>query len=89
MRTTFVAIAAAAAVGFVGLQPAKASNAPWCAVTNYGNGSMYWDCQYSSIEQCRPNVLAGNRGWCNPNPYFVQYAAAPNKHSRKRHARSQ
>ena len=89
MRTIFVAISAVAAVGFFGLQSAEAYNAPWCAVTNYGNGSMYWDCQYSSIEQCRPNVLAGNRGWCNPNPYFVPYAGTPNKHYRKRHARSQ
>ena len=89
MRKILGAIAAAAVVGFVGLQSAKAYTAPWCAVTNYGNGSMYWDCQYSSIEQCRPNVLAGNRGWCNPNPDFVAYAAAPNKHSRRRHARPQ
>jgi hypothetical protein len=42
MRTIFVAIAVAA-VGFVGLQSAKAYTAPWCAVINYGNGSMYWD----------------------------------------------
>ena len=89
MRTIFVAIVAITAVGSVGLQSAKAYTAPWCAVMNYGNGSMYWDCQYSSIEQCRPNILGGNRGWCNPNPYFVPYADAPNKHYRKRHARSQ
>jgi len=89
MRTTFVAIAAVAAVGFVGLWSAEAYNAPWCAVTNHGNGSMYWDRQYSSIEQCRPFVLAGNRGWCNPNPYFVPYAGAPNKYHRKRHVHSQ
>jgi hypothetical protein len=89
MRTTLVAVAAVAAAGFVGPQAANAYTAPWCAVTNYGNGSMYWDCQYSSIEQCQPNVLAGNRGWCNLNPYFVPYASAPQKHYRKRHARSQ
>ena len=88
MRTILVAIVAAAAVGLVGLQPAKAYTAPWCAVTNYGNGSMYWDCQYSSIEQCRPNVLAGNRGWCNPNLYFVPNGTSANKHYRKRQARS-
>ncbi len=89
MRTIFVAIVAIAAVGPIGLQSAKAYTAPWCAVMNYGNGSMYWDCQYSSIEQCRPSILAGNRGWCNPNPYFVAYAAAPNRHYRKRHAHPQ
>ena len=50
-----------------GQHPAKAYEAPWCAVISDG----YWDCQYRSIEECRPNVLAGNRGWCNPSPYYV------------------
>jgi hypothetical protein len=47
-----------------GLQPAAAqyyASAPWCAVIELGPGSVYWDCQYRSIEECRPNVLAGNR----------------------------
>ena len=50
--------------------PAAAYEAPWCAVLGMGKG-VYWDCQYATFEACRPNVLAGNRGWCNPNPYFV------------------
>jgi len=49
---------------FLGQQPAKAYETPWCAVISEG----YWDCQYRSIEECRPNVLAGNRGFCNLNP---------------------
>jgi len=69
-------------------QPA-AAEPPWCAVIQNSTESVYWDCQYNSIETCRQTVLAGNRGWCNPNPYFVPNAAAPNKHYRKRHARSQ
>ena len=30
-------------------------------------GSVYWDCQYHSFEDCyrRGNILAGNRGFCN------------------------
>jgi hypothetical protein len=84
----FAAVTALASLAF-GPEPVAAYEAPWCAVIATGNGNDHWDCQYSSIEQCRPNVLAGNRGWCNPNPYFVPYAAAPNKHYRKRHARSQ
>lgn len=43
-------------------------DAPWCAVISLGPGSIYWDCQYRTIEECVPNVLAGNRGFCNPNP---------------------
>ena len=68
-RLILATIAALAGV-FATLQPAKAQ-APWCAVITIGEDSVYWDCRYSSIEQCRPNVLAGNRGFCNPNPYFA------------------
>lgn len=39
-------------------------------------------------EECRPNVLAGNRGWCNPNPYYVTGPKEP-KRPRKRSARPQ
>jgi hypothetical protein len=53
------------------------SQAPWCAVLNMGTGDVFWDCHYSSIAECRPTVLAGNRGWCNPNPYFVGYYGPP------------
>jgi uncharacterized protein DUF3551 len=86
VRMIFAAVVALAAVVF-GLQPAKAYEAPWCAVINTGL-DVHWDCQYRSIEECRPNVLAGNRGWCNPNPYFVNN---PTEHRRsaKRHARPQ
>jgi hypothetical protein len=71
------------------LQPAAAAEAPWCAVIQNSTESVYWDCQYNSIEECRATVLAGNRGWCNPSPYFVPHGAVTNKHYRKRHARSQ
>jgi hypothetical protein len=81
-----------AAVSFASLAlsplPASAEyhEAAWCAVLGIGKG-VHWDCQYRSFEECRPNVLAGNRGWCNPNPYFVADAAATH-HVRKRHART-
>jgi len=47
------------------VQPAAAAEAPWCAVLQNSTESVYWDCQYGSIEQCRQTVLAGNRGWCH------------------------
>jgi hypothetical protein len=83
-------IFAAAALAFLTfcLQPAAdAYEAPWCAVLGMGKG-VYWDCQYRSFEACRPNVLAGNRGWCNPNPYFVSNGPTSHQYYR-RHARSQ
>jgi hypothetical protein len=44
-----------------------ADNAPWCAVFSVGNGD-YWDCRYATIEACREQAIAGNRGYCNNNP---------------------
>ena len=87
MTRLILATIAALAIGLAGLQPAKAQ-APWCAVITIGEDSVYWDCRYSSIEQCRPNVLAGNRGFCNPNPYYAANAAEPRR-SAKRRARPQ
>ena len=89
--TRFILAAIAALVGvIVGLQPAQAYEAPWCAVVESGTGSVYWDCQYHSFEDCyrRGNILAGNRGFCNPSPYYVANAT---EHSRsaKRRARPQ
>ena len=75
-----------------GLQPAAADyyGAPWCAVIAMGDGDMQWDCEYRSVEDCRPNVLAGNRGWCNPNPSFVAAnVSAERRHHRKHRARPQ
>jgi Protein of unknown function (DUF3551) len=86
VRMVFAAVVALAAV-VVGLQWARAYEAPWCAVINTGP-YVHWDCQYQSLEQCYPTVLADNRGFCNPSPYFV---ANPTEHRRsaKRHARPQ
>jgi hypothetical protein len=59
--------------------PAQAAEAPWCAVVNMGFGGVYWDCQYATIEACVPNVLAGNRGVCNPNPAYNGPIEAPRR----------
>jgi hypothetical protein len=71
--TKIAIIAAGLAVGSMFDAPAgKASgDAPWCAVTEIGDGDGAWDCQYQTVEECVPRVLAGNRGHCNPNPYAV------------------
>ena len=90
--THMIFVAAALASLAFGLQPAAADYyaAPWCAVIAMGDGDMQWDCEYRSVEECRPNVLAGNRGWCNPNPYFVASDPSPERgRYHKRHARPQ
>jgi hypothetical protein len=64
----------------------RAAEAPWCAVVSNGPGSVYWDCQYRSIEECRPNVIAGNRGFCNQNPRWEGWyapAEPPRRHGRR------
>ena len=88
IRIILAAVATVAAVLVFGLQPAAAYKAPWCAVISLGTGSVYWDCQYRSFEECyrEGNVLAGNRGFCNPSPYYVA-PTAEHKQLRKRHAR--
>jgi len=74
-RITLIATAFAGVI--VSLQPAQAYNAPWCAMIETGTGGSYWDCQYSSFEDCyrRGNILAGNRGFCNPSPYYAPGSA--------------
>jgi len=89
--TRFLLGAAAlmAAVSFIS-EPARAQvgNAPWCAVISVGSGSVYWDCHYWSVEACVPNVLAGNRGFCNHNPAYEGPPVRPRvPHHRKRHVR--
>jgi hypothetical protein len=83
MRILPILGAVIAAIAFAGT-PAKAIEGPWCAVISLGTGAIYEDCHYWSFEDCRPNVLAGNRGFCNPNPRWVGPAPAP-KHMRSRH----
>jgi hypothetical protein len=39
-------------------------------VISPGTGDVHWDCQYNTVEACVPNVLAGNRGFCELNPYY-------------------
>jgi hypothetical protein len=87
IRTILVA---AAALASVSLSPGhvEGAQAPWCAVIEVARGSVYWDCQYRSFEDCyrRGNILAGNRGFCNPSPYYVA-GSAEQRQTRKRRAR--
>ena len=79
---------AAVVLASVSVGHTDASEAPWCAVISTSKESVYWDCQYRSFEECysKGNILAGNRGFCNPSPYYV---APPTEHRqpRKRRAR--
>jgi hypothetical protein len=65
LRLTFAAAACFDAPAAV----ASGGNAPWCAVIDYGDGGVSWECVYRSFDECYPNVIAGNKGSCNVNPY--------------------
>ena len=60
----------AAAAAFGGGSARAYDNAPWCAVYDMGDAGDHWVCEYRSIEDCRPHILAGNRGFCSPSPYY-------------------
>ena len=83
IRIILATVVVAAVLSFDG-RPARAYEAPWCAVIDIGPGGTYWDCQYRSLEACVPNTVAGNRGFCNPNP---AYSGPPPKARRKHQAR--
>ena len=89
MPRLLLSLAAIMAVLSVDFSPVQAQigEGPWCAVVSLGKGFVHWDCRYRTIEECVPNVLAGNRGFCNNNPRWEPPAVRPRVHHRKRHAR--
>ena len=66
-------LAAAAALVLCGMRDGNAyyGNGPWCAMQSIGHGTITENCSMMSFEQCRLEVVAGNRGWCQPNPRFA------------------
>ena len=86
MIRILLAAAVLAGAAALDLRPAQAAEAPWCAVISLGQGDDYWDCQYRSLEECVPHVLAGNRGVCNENPRYTGQSKPTHRARRKRHA---
>jgi len=85
MRILPIAAIVIAAISF-DTRPVSAQEGPWCAFIAVGTGAVYEDCQYYSFEACRPHVLAGNRGFCNPNPRWVEPVPRPRvRHERRVH----
>jgi hypothetical protein len=81
-----IGITALAVATWFGTSASRAyGDAPWCAVIDL-KGDVYWDCQYRTVEACVPNVIAGNRGFYNLNPWPGPSNPVTYKHP-KRHAR--
>ena len=89
MRVMLVIVAAAAAL-LVGLRAGHAyPQGRWCAVQSIGAGFVTETCSYETLEQCVPEVIAGNRGFCKENmrwPGRYGVVERPKRHH-KQHAR--
>ncbi|HEX4826655.1 MAG TPA: DUF3551 domain-containing protein [Xanthobacteraceae bacterium] len=77
-------VTAVAAVMLVDLRPSRAYQGPWCAVQNIGHAVVY-NCSMRTLEMCTQEVIAGNRGFCNPNPYYRGPETSQPRGKRKRY----
>ena len=82
MQFILIVVTIAAAILF-DVRPSGAYQGPWCAVENIGDDVRY-DCSMRTLEECVPLIIAGNRGFCLPNPYYRGPEAAPPRVNRKR-----
>ena len=77
MKITLARLAGAVAVCSVILilmatasEAGMQGDARWCAVTDTGGENMNWDCEYDTVEECKPAVTNAARGFCALNPYW-------------------
>jgi len=75
LKLTFAAavFAAALCMNMPASQAGTYGHSRWCAVTDDGAANVNWDCEYETVDACRPAILAGNRGFCALNPYWRPY----------------
>ena len=84
MQLMLILVAIAAAILF-DARPSGAYQGPWCAGTNRGSGSFVYNCSMRTFEQCVSEVIAGNRGFCGPNPYYRGPEPPQSRAKRKRY----
>ena len=63
-----IIVTAVAAALLLDPRASRAYEGPWCALSDIGGGVMQENCSMRTLEMCRQEVIAGNRGFCNPNP---------------------
>lgn len=72
-----------------GASKASYYDGPWCAVFTIGSGDVAERCDYRDFETCRMDIIAGNRGFCRQNGYFLaeqaKRSAKSGAHKRNRH----
>ena len=67
MRRIVLLVGVFAVIQLANSGAARANEGPWCALRNFGS-DLSEDCQFRTLEECRVTIVAGNRGFCNPNP---------------------
>jgi len=83
MRSVLIVILAAGSALLLGPAASHAyGSGPWCAMVNTG-GNEEWNCGFASLDLCRQQVIAGNRGFCNPNPAWQGPAPTVRRHGRR------
>src|SRR5262249_50049677 len=68
MRLMLIVVTVAVAM-LLDLRVSQATQMPWCAGTSTGH-SFHYNCSLPTYEMCVQEVIAGNRGFCSPNPYY-------------------
>ena len=84
MRLMLIVVTVAVAM-LLELRISQAAQMPWCAGTNIGGGVFHYNCTLPTWEMCVQEVIAGNRGFCSPNPYYRGPESAPPRAERKRY----
>jgi hypothetical protein len=84
MRLMLIVVTVAAAM-LLDLRGSQATQMPWCAGTNIGGGVFHYNCTLPTWEMCVQEVIAGNRGFCSPNPYYRGPESVPSRAKRKRY----
>ena len=80
MRRIVLLIGVFAVIQLANSGAARANEGPWCALRNFSDLSE--DCQFRTLEECRVTIVAGNRGFCNPNPRWQGEAVTRRQYRR-------
>ena len=83
MRLMLVVVTVAVAM-LLDLRVSQATQMPWCAGTSTGH-AFHYNCSLPTYEMCVQEVIAGNRGFCSPNPYYRGPEFGPPRAKRKRY----
>ena len=85
MRLMLIVVTVAVAM-LLDLRVSQATQMPWCAGTNTGD-FFHYNCTLPTYEMCVQEVIAGNRGFCGPNPNYRGPEFVPPRAKRKRYYR--